>query len=109
MLNFQGGQYKKIFSKTVEKMCEGLYSDELEPYFKDAMKSLSKPFVWKTCPIPAGPNRFNNFMMEDRILPPYIPGGEKWLIEIKIFKGEDLLGGYKYYATIRSEQSLLMG
>lgn len=105
-LNWQGNQYKSVFTKHLDKMCEALYTESAQAHFEDAMRSLSHPWEWKLCPVPAGPNEFRNFLVEDNFLPPYFPGSEKWLIEFKVSRGEDFLGGYRIYCIIRNEKTL---
>lgn len=50
-----------------------------------------------------------NFHLDnvDDLLPPYMPGGEKWKIEVRFFKDNEMLGGYNFFLIIRSEKSLL--
>ena len=108
-LNFQGGQYKKIGDKSIEKLCESIYDDEYRKDF-DAIQAHQKyPVPWKTCPYPAGPNEIFDYFIEDfgSVLPPYIPGSEKWKFEIRLFRENEVLGGYNIFVIIRSEKSLL--
>ena len=107
--NMQGGQYKEIFAKHVDAVCEGLYTEMMKDHMEALFSNLVKPIKWKTCPIPAGPNEFMNFFVEDNFLPPYIPGGEKWLFEVRINEGDECIGGYRIYTIIRNEKTLLQG
>lgn len=108
--NFHGGQYKKIGDKTFYKFCKTLYLDKFkEPYsrFYDA-SSFKVPH--KTCPFPAGQNEITNLMFsENGLLPPYVPGGEKWRIDVRFVKNNEILGGLNMYGLLRNEQSLLRG
>jgi hypothetical protein len=108
-LNFQGNQYKKIFDKRLNNFCESLYHDLYRGYFEDYQAHTVNPVEWNTCPYPAGENEVKNFLIEDNgnILPPYIPGSEKWKAELRFLKNGEVLGGYNIYAIIRSETSLL--
>jgi hypothetical protein len=108
-LNFQGNQYKKLFDKTLNHFCSTYYIDLYKPYFEDYQSHTTHPVAWKTCPYPAGSNEVRNFMVEDdgKLLPPYIPGNEKWKAEIRFLRNGTALGGFNIYASIRSEESIL--
>jgi hypothetical protein len=110
-LNFQGNQYKKIFDKTVYTICDSLYVDIHKDYFEKYQAHLSNPVAWKTCPYPAGSSEVNNLVADDfgNLLPPYIPGGEKWKFEVRFIRDGVALGGYNLYGIIRTEKSLLEG
>ena len=108
--NFQGGQYKKIGEKRFDKFCASVYDDMTEKQFAKfyAASTLKVPFG--TCPFPAGESEITNLMVDDDgILPPYIPGGEKWRADVRFLKKTKILGGFNVYALIRNEQSLLKG
>lgn len=107
MSNWQGAQYKQTFSKRIDDVCSFVHSEGFRAHVEDVLKHLANPWTYGECPIPKGPNAFINFPSEDTFLPPYLPGSEKWLVEIKVYEGEDYLGGYKIYFIIRNEQSLL--
>ena len=108
--NFQSGQYKKIFEKQLNQFCTTVYIDAFkEPHlsFYDA-SSFKVPF--DTCPFPAGKNEVTNLMVDENgMFPPYIPGGEKWRVDVRFLREEIVLGGYNVYALLRNEQSLLKG
>ena len=108
--NFQGGQYKKLGEKMFDKFCKSVYDDYIKKTYEDfeAASSLKVPFG--TCPLPAGINEVTNLMIEENgLLPPYVPGGEKWRVDVRFLREEVVLGGYNVYALIRNEQSLLKG
>lgn len=75
----------------------------------DESQKISVP--WASCPYPAGPNEISNLMVQDfaSFLPPYIPGGEKWKVEVRFVKDGVEAGGYNAYGILRSEQSILDG
>lgn len=83
--NFQGGQYKKIAERKLEKLCKVLYQETIRKSYEDAKKYAHVKIPFGTCPYPAGRNGFTNLMMYDdgSLLPPYMPGGEKWLFTLK--------------------------
>lgn len=107
--NFQGGQYKKIGDKTIDTICTSLYNETYREQFERFQNSQKYPVAWKTCPYPTGSNEINNYYIEDfgSLLPPYIPGGEKWKLEDRIIKDGEILGGVNIYLTLRTEKSLL--
>lgn len=47
-LNFQGGQYKKIMDKTLEKFCSLFYNENHKKLFEDYQSHTSHPVAWKT-------------------------------------------------------------
>jgi hypothetical protein len=109
--NFQGNQYKQMFQKDLGRFCDCLYKPTLENIFNEAHLHGKVKVPWKTCPYPKGPNEFYNFLLQDfgSLLPPYMPGGEKWKMQVRYFNGSELLGGYNMFAILRNEQSLLNG
>lgn len=109
--NFQGNQYKHMFGKELGKFCDVLYQPSLENIFNGIHEHGKVKVAWKTCPYPKGPNEAYNYLLQDagNILPPYLPGGEKWKLELRYFNGSDVLGGYNMFALLRNEQSLLSG
>ena len=109
-LNFQGGQYKKMFDKRLDKFCTTLYVDTFKNSYNRFNDASLVKIPFGTCPYPSGKNEINNLMFDDDgLLPPYIPGSEKWKAEIRFLKNEEILGGFNIYAIIRSEQSLMKG
>lgn len=107
----QGGQYKQMVDKKVTNFCTSLYVEPSKPIFENYQSHTTNPVAWKTCPYPAGSNEVKDFYVEDSelLLPPYIPGGEKWKIEMRFSRKGEVLGGYNLYASLRSEESLLDG
>jgi hypothetical protein len=107
--NFQGGQYKKIVEKSLVEPCASLYKDEFRENFENVQKAHTTQVAWLICPYPAGPKEVNNLMIDDSasLLPAYLPGGEKWKIEIKAFKNGELYGGFNLYVILRNERTLL--
>ena len=108
--NFQGGQYKKLGDKTFAKFCASLYNDFFGNIYAKMYEASKVKIPFGTCPYPAGENEFTNLMFTDNgMLPPYIPGGEKWRLDFRFLKNGEVLGGYNAYIIIRSERSLLLG
>lgn len=70
----QGGQYKKIAEKRVDKLCEVLYEDnKYEEIFNEFQTSSDKPVPFKTCPYPAGTYEMTKLFVEDKgRLPAYV-------------------------------------
>ena len=108
--NFQGGQYKKMSEKKMETFCQFLYKDAYKIDVVNFFDSLTVKIPYGTCPVPAGEYDVSNFLMTNNgLLPPYIPGGEKWKINARYIKGTEVVGGYNVYALVRNEQSLISG
>ena len=108
LYNFQGGQYKKMGDRKLDRYCETMYVDNLKSYFEKFQASTTNPTPWKACPFPPGRNEVKNYLFEENgILPPYIPGGEKWKAEVRFFHNDSVLGGYDLYAIIRNDEKLL--
>lgn len=108
--NLQGGQYKMIAEKKLDNFCKSIYIDavksEYEKYYEASVPSI--PFG--TCPYPAGDYVITNLLLNDiGILPPYIPGGEKWRLDFRYYQGEQMVGGYDVYALVRNEKSIMQG
>lgn len=95
----------------IEYLCSTLYNETNRPYWDDFQASQKDPEEWETCPYPTGPNEIRNFLIKDygNFLPPYIPGGEKWRIDVRVLKDDEILGGYNLYATLRTQKSLMNG
>jgi hypothetical protein len=110
-LNFQGNQYKKMFEKDLGPFCDALYQEPYKAQYERFVSHTISKVPWKTCPYPAGPEEITNYMMDDvgDLLPPYIPGGEKWKAEARFYEKEIELGGYNLFAIIRNDESLLKG
>lgn len=108
--NLQGGQYKKIVDRKLEKFCQTLYVDTFKGQYARFYEASTVKIPFGTCPYPAGDNEMINMMITDEgQLPAYIPGSEKWRVDIRFLKKEEILGGYNVYGLIRSEQSLMAG
>jgi Protein of unknown function (DUF1091) len=110
-LNFQGNQYKKLFDKTINNLCTLIYNETFREYFDDFQRHQKYPVKVNTCPYPTGPNEIKNFRIQDYgdLLPAYVPGSEKWKLEIRFIDGEEVLGGYNLFVLLRNQKSLMMG
>lgn len=108
-LNFQGNQYKVMFSKNLGKYCEVLYQEHLRTKYEEVQNYTKVKFPWKTCPWTKGRNGLNNYRLEDteKMLPVYIPGNEKWEFQLRFLRDQEVLGGYNAYVIIRDEKSIL--
>lgn len=108
-LNLQGGQYKQMVEKEFKNFCETLYMEGSKTFFEHYQSHTTNPVAWKTCPYPAGTNEVKNFYVDDRflLLPPYIPGSEKWKVGMRFSRDGEILGGYNIFALLRNEASLL--
>lgn len=108
-LNQQGGQYKKIIDKNIENFCAMVYQDPHKDFFENYQSHTTNPVAWNTCPFPAGSNEVINYLVEDtgNFLPPYVPGGEKWKLEVRFLRADEVLGGYNIFGILRNNQTLL--
>lgn len=109
--NLQGGQYKMMMDRSFDHLCDILYLEQNRVFFENYQAHTKQPVAWKTCPYPAGTNEVKNFLVEDNgnYLPPYVPGGEKWKIEMRFLKNGIVLGGYNMYGILRNLNSLVGG
>lgn len=108
--NLQGGQYKKIFNKRLDKFCLTMWNEAYKSYYDKFNDALSVRVPWATCPYPKVNNTLTNLIISNEgALPPYVPGGEQWRINVRYIKAEEILGGYNLYMLLRSEQSILQG
>jgi hypothetical protein len=107
----QGGEYRKIFEVQTYEICKNGYNETLRPYFDDFQAASTPKVAWKTCPYPAGKYDVKNFRFEDygSLIPPYMPGSERWQMQLRYFRDGKAYGGYNAYATLRTEKSLLAG
>lgn len=111
-LNFQGNQYKMFFEKDFGKFCEVVYAtDDFKKAFEDFHNHATVKVPKDTCPYPKGQNEIKNFLVKDvdKMLPPYLPGGEKWQFQIRFIKDGEILGGFNSYGIIRTQESLMNG
>ncbi|CAO1349063.1 unnamed protein product [Diamesa tonsa] len=109
--NFQGGQYKKMGEKLIDQgLCKALYVDAFKSEYMKFHDASSVQVPYGTCPFPAMNNTLTNLMFSDNgLTPPYIPGGEKWRIDLKYFIDKEVVGGYHIYGLVRNQNSLLNG
>lgn len=109
--NMQGGEYRKIHEASQDLLCTTGYNDTFRPYFDDFQDASDPKVPWKTCPYHPGHYRLNNYVIHDYgdLLPPYLPGSEKWKFEITYFKDGVEYGGFNAYVILRTEKSLLEG
>jgi hypothetical protein len=107
----QGGEYRKIFESTVNEFCKNGYNETFKPYYDDFQAASTPQVPWKTCPYPEGKYKLKNFRMEDHgsLIPPYLPGSERWQMQVRHLKDDEAYGGFNIYVTLRTEQSLLAG
>lgn len=113
-LNSQGNQYKLMFEKNLGKFCESMYMQQKEGFqklFDDFHDQSSAKVPWKTCPYPKGLNHIQNYALNltDEFVPAYVPGGEKWQIQMRFYENDEVLGGYNVFGILRNERSLMAG
>jgi hypothetical protein len=110
-LNLQGNQYKLMIEKHFDHFCDILYVEQHKSFFERYQNHTKYPVAWKTCPYPEGENEVFNFLVEDtgNLLPPYVPGNEKWKAEARFFREGKVLGGYNIYGILRTMSTLVNG
>lgn len=111
VLNFQGGSYKLMVEKYFKDFCESLYQESYKDFFEDYQAHTDKPVAYKTCPYPVTKQDLRNYFVRDQtnLLPPHIPGNEKWKLFFRFIRNETVLGGYDFYLIFRNGKSLLWG
>lgn len=109
--NLQGGQYKKMFEKNYDHFCDIFYAPEHKVYYEDYQSHVTDPVPWNTCPYPSGPGEVTNYLLDgaDNILPPYMPGNEKWKLVVRMLRDGKVLGGYDFYVIFRNMKTLIEG
>lgn len=111
-LNFQGNQYKMIFEKNFGKFCDAIYSsNDVKTILEDVHNHAAVKVPTDTCPYPKGPNEIKSYLLKgfEKLLPPYMPGGEKWQFQLRFIKDGEIMGGYNFYVLIRTQESLING
>ena len=108
--NFQSGQYKKLFEKRMDKLCKSLFDEANRGPYQKFYEASSHKVPFGTCPYPKLNNTVTDLLINSNgAIPPYIPGGEKWRIDVRFIKNNEILGGYNLYALLRNEESLMNG
>jgi hypothetical protein len=110
-MNMQGGNYKKTLEGSMNEICKNGYNETFRPYFDNLQSAQTPKVAWKTCPYPANKYELKNFRFEDygSLLPPYLPGSERWQLQIRYAREGEVYGGFNMYVTMRNKQSLLAG
>lgn len=108
--NFQGGQYKLMVEKSLGQFCDIFYAEPHREVYESFSDYYTPNVEFGTCPFPA-----NNYSMRDylisnekfeKLIPPYIPGSEKWKIVFKVLLDGKVRGGNVFYVTIRHEDRM---
>lgn len=96
---------------TMKNFCASIYEPKYRNIFEDYQSHTSNPVKFGQCPYPAGENKVKRFFIRNAegLLPPYIPGGEKWRIDARFLRKDEEQGGYNFYFALRSLQSLIGG
>lgn len=106
--NLSGGQYQKLFGKTLGPLCDIVYEKSLENELRSAFQHTNLTIPYGTCPFPAQTVEVKNYVPSDLgdYLPPYIPGNERWKVTIWISKDEEIISGMTVYSILRDMQKL---
>ena len=98
-----------MFEKDLGPLCDFLYQPTIEDWFKNLHNHMKVNVPFGTCPYPKGENEITNFLIkDDGLLPPYVPGNERWKVEVR-FAREKILGGYDVIGLLRTQKSLMEG
>ncbi|XP_035783208.1 uncharacterized protein LOC118461696 [Anopheles albimanus] len=89
--------HRQKYGAGAGKLCQVIAGDEVV-YPQVQQKSNLPPKG--TCPIPKGNYTINDFVLDEKSLPPFVPPGE-WLMEIKMLRDGKLGGGYGVQFTIK--------
>ncbi|XP_050100880.1 uncharacterized protein LOC126581342 [Anopheles aquasalis] len=79
------------------KLCQVIAGDEL--VYPQLLQVSDFP-PKGTCPFPKGNYTIDEYVLDERSLPPFIPPGE-WLVEIKMLRDGLLGGGYGVQFTVK--------
>lgn len=106
--NLSGGQYKKIFSNNWGPFCDFLYEKSVEKTVKSAFASTNTTMPYGTCPFQRQVIQFNDYAFVDEadFLPPYLPGNERWKLDLFVSKDDVKVTGFRLYAIVRDNQKL---
>lgn len=106
--NFDAGQYKKIFGRTLGGFCDIIYDPSFKDVTQDFWNHINISVPYGSCPLPSQVLYVNDHPLKDlgEYLPPYIPGGERWKVNLWFSKNEKIIGGLTEYAIIRDNQKL---
>lgn len=106
--NMAGGQYKKIFGRTIGGFCESAYEPHLEKDIRKYMAHTNLTIKYGDCPFPVGYFEIKDWTPDGvgDYLPPYLPGNERWKVILWISKDDVQLGGIAFYVIIRNDEKL---
>ena len=106
--NFQGGQYKLMVEKHLGQLCDFFFNEMHKEVWEDVMNHSDKFIPGKTCPFPAGLYTIRNYMLKGLVemIPPYVPGSEKWKGVAEYRLNETVLGGMTFYFTLINDKNM---
>lgn len=106
--NMAGGQYKKIFGRTIGGWCSSVYEPHIEKDFRSYMEHTNLTIKYGDCPFPAEYINIKDWTPEGvgDYLPPYLPGNERWKIILWFTKKGVSLGGVTFFVIIRDDEKL---
>lgn len=106
--NLQGGQYKQMIEKNLGNFCDFFYSDAHKDMYDDVITHY-EPFVpFGTCPFPKGQYTVKNYRLKgvEDMIPPYVPGSEKWKAIAEFQLNGTRLGGMTFYGTLINDKNV---
>ena len=88
--------------------CDFIYEKSLEDEVKSAIIKSNSTTLYGTCPLPAQVIMVNDYTPMDAgdLIPAYMPGNERWKLDIWVSKDNEKVSGFRLYAILRDEQKL---
>lgn len=108
-MNLSGGQYKKIFGRTLGRACDLVYESHVEAEVKRFLAHTNLTISYGACPVePQGIN-ITNYYIDGAgdYLPPYVPGNERWKVNVWVTKNDEIVSGITGYGILRDMQKLI--
>ena len=89
-------------------LCDCTYEKSSEKSVKSALAKSNSTTPYGTCPIPPQVVNVMDYapVDEGNFLPEYIPGNERWRVDVWLSKDDVKVTGMRIYAIIRDNQKL---
>jgi hypothetical protein len=106
--NLQGGQYKLMIEKDLGNVCDFVYSEDHKQIYGDLMSHHEPSVPFNTRPFPRGQFTIKNYLIKgiNEMIPPYVPGSEKWKALVEYRLNETILGGATFYTTLINDKNM---
>ena len=88
--------------------CDIVYDISFENTARAALAASNSTTPYGTCPVPPQTVYVDEFAPGDAgdAIPPYMPGNERWKLDIWVLKDNEKLSGLRVYAILRDELKL---